>query len=174
MKNNHTNFYKLAEYYDIAFGFRDVAAECDFLAGLVRRHLGREPHSFLELAAGPALHTIEFAKRGVRAAALDSVQRMLDYADEKARTQQTSIQCICSDMVEFKLPQVCDFIALLMDSSSYLLDNHSVLKHLNCVADHLSEGGVYVLEMSHPRDVFQVGKSTLIYTRKSRHREKTK
>jgi len=50
-------------------------------------------------------------------------------------------------------------VVLLMDSSSYLLDNDAVLRHLDCVARRLVPGGVYVLELSHPRDAFGVGAS---------------
>jgi SAM-dependent methyltransferase len=153
--------YELARYYDIAFGFRDVPAECDFLEALARRYHGRELRSFLELAAGPARHALEFAKRGVRAAALDSAQHMLDYAMDNARQQQLDIDCICADMVSFRLPQIYDVAALLMDSAAYLLDNDAVLKHLACVAEHLAESGLYVLEMTHPRDVFKLGNSTM-------------
>jgi SAM-dependent methyltransferase len=160
MAENHLEFYKLAGYYDIAFGFRNVPAECDCLDELARRHGGSAPRSFLELAAGPARHALEFARRGIRVTALDSVPGMVDYALAAARTQNTPIDCVCADMVDFRLPQTYDLAALLMDSSSYLLDNEAVLRHLGCVADHLTPGGLYVIEMTHPRDAFRVGTST--------------
>jgi hypothetical protein len=47
-----------------------------------------------------------------------------------------------------------------MDSTSYLLTNQDVIDHLRSVAKNLKPGGLYILEMSHPRDVFLVGKST--------------
>lgn len=160
MVENHIEFYKLARYYDIAFDFRDVPAECAFLEELARRYGGNAPRSFLELAAGPARHAREFARRGIRATALDSVQGMVDYALAAARTQDAPIDGVCGDMIDFRLPQTYDLAAILMDSSSYLLDNDAVLRHLGCVADHLATGGLYVLEMSHPRDTFRVGTST--------------
>ena len=40
-----------------------------------------------------------------------------------------------------------------------LLDNEAVPAHFDCVADALAPGGVYVLEMQHPRDAFGVGSS---------------
>lgn len=157
---SHHDLYKLAEIYDIAFDFRDVPAECAFLRELCRKHAGREPEGFLELGAGPAWHPIEFARRGARATALDLSQAMVDYAREKARTQGVEIEAVRADMVRFEIPGSYDLAATLMDSSVYLLDNEAVLSHLACVADHLTDGGLYVLEMGHPRDVFGVGKST--------------
>jgi hypothetical protein len=63
-------------------------------------------------------------------------------------------------MCDFSLAQRFDLAMLLMDSASYLLDNAAVLRHLDCVARHLVDGGLYVLELSHPRDAFGVGTST--------------
>ena len=63
------------------------------------------------------------------------------------------------DMTKFTLAEAVDMAAILMDSTSYLLDNDAVIDHLDCMAKALMPGGLYLLEMSHPRDVFHVGKS---------------
>jgi SAM-dependent methyltransferase len=160
MDQNHNRIYHQARCYDVAFGFRDVAAECDTLAALAARHIGRPIGSVLELAAGPARHAREFARRGVAATALDAVSSMRDYALEQAAHDGLLLQAVCADMCDFHLPQRVDLALLLMDSASYLLDNDAVLRHLACVADGLADGGLYVLEMSHPRDAFGVGTST--------------
>jgi len=156
---SHDQIYERARCYDVAFGFRDVAAECDALLALATQHLGRAPSSVLELAAGPARHAREFARCGLAATALDAVPAMLEYALAHAAREGVSLQVACADMVDFTLPRRFDLIVLLMDSSSYLLDNDAVLRHLACVFRHLVPGGVYVLEMSHPRDAFGVGAS---------------
>ncbi len=150
----HPDLYRLAEFYEIAFDFRDVPAECDFLAELVRRHLGRTPESFLELAAGPAFHTLEFARRGSRAVALDLAPAMIERALAKARAENLEVEYVQGDMTDFDLGSGFDLVAILMDSTSYLLDNAAVLANLDRVADHLNDGGIYVLEMGHPRGVF--------------------
>ncbi len=62
-------------------------------------------------------------------------------------------------MAAFSLQEPVDLAAILMDSLTVLLDNDAVLAHLRCVADALSPGGIYVLEMGHPRDAFGVGRS---------------
>jgi len=159
MTPSHDRIYERARCYDIAFGFRDVAAECDALVAMATQHLGRTPSSVLELAAGPARHTIEFARRGLAATALDAVPAMLEYASARASREGVSLQVACADMIDFTLPRRFDLVVLLMDSASYLLDNDAVLQHLDCVARHLVPGGVYVIEMSHPRDAFGVGAS---------------
>ena len=160
MDPSHRLIYHQARCYDVAFGFRDVAAECDSLAALLARHAGRPAAAMLELAAGPARHALEFARRGAAATALDAAPAMCDYALERAAHAGVHLKAVCADMVDFQLAQRFDLAVLLMDSASYLLDNDAVLRHLRCVAAHLADGGLYVLEMSHPRDAFGVGAST--------------
>lgn len=160
MDPNHRQIYDHARLYDVAFSFRDVAVECNTLAALLRRHAGREPASVLELAAGPARHAREFARRGAAATALDSVPAMGAYALDRAREDGVAIEAVRADMVAFQLGRRFDLAMLLMDSASYLLDNDAVVRHLRSVADHLADDGLYVLEMCHPRDAFGIGSST--------------
>jgi ubiquinone/menaquinone biosynthesis C-methylase UbiE len=160
MHPNHRRIYQHAQPYDLAFGFRDIQAESNTLAALALRHTGRPVATVLELAAGPARHAREFARRGVAATALDSMPSMRAYALERAAHDGVHLTAVCADMCDFQLAQRFDLAILPMDSSSYLLDNVAVLRHLDCVCRHLAEGGLYVLEMSHPRDVFKTGPST--------------
>jgi len=157
ISSNHSEIYKKAEYYDIAFDFRDVSKECDFLEEVFLKLVNRKPEGFLELGAGPAYHTIEFTKRGLKATALDLSSNMVQYGLSKAQADGISIEYVCADMVGFNLPGQYDLAALLMDSASYFLDNQSVYNHFRCVADCLKDGGLYFLEISHPRYVFKVG-----------------
>jgi SAM-dependent methyltransferase len=160
MDPNHHRIYQHARAYDVAFGFRDIAAECNTLEALARRHAGRPATAVLELAAGPARHAREFARRGVAATALDSMPSMQQYALQRAAHDGVDLRTVCADMCDFQFPQRFDLAILPMDSSSYLLDNAAVLRHLGCVSRHLSEGGLYVLEMTHPREVFGTAAST--------------
>ena len=125
MRPSHDQIYERARCYDIDFGFRDVAAECDALVALATQYLGRAPSSVLELASGPARHACEFARRGLAATALDAVPAMLDYASALAAREGVSLAVACADMVDFTLPTRFDLVVLLMDSSSYLLDNNA-------------------------------------------------
>lgn len=69
---------------DVAFGFRDVAAEGDALAAMALRHGTGRVGSVLELAAGPARHARKFARRGEASSALDASASMCDYATARA------------------------------------------------------------------------------------------
>jgi hypothetical protein len=64
-------------------------------------------------------------------------------------------------MRNFQLPTPVDVAALFMASTGYLLTNDDMVNHLRAVASNLTPGGIYVLEMTHPRDVLGVGSSTI-------------
>ena len=160
MDPSHHRVYSLAHCYDVAFNFRDIGAECDVLAQLAQRHGNGPPRTVLELAAGPARHAREWARRGVAATALDSSLDMCEYALACATRDGVALRAEVADMVDFSLGARFDLALMPMDSSSYLLDNSAALSHLDSVARHLVDGGLYVLEMTHPRSVFGVGTST--------------
>lgn len=48
----------------------------------------------------------------------------------------------------------------MIASWSYLLDNDAVLRNLACVAEALEDGALFVVELSHPRDLLTRRKST--------------
>ncbi len=157
---NHDHFYSYAEAYDVAFDFKDIRSECDFLRSIFEANTARRPNSFIDLAAGPALHAIEMARSGLQATALDLSQHMVDYGTAKAKKTGVEIEYQKGDLADFKLDRKFDLAGIFMDSLCYLYDNDSVLSHLRSVAQVLNPQGIYVLEMSHPRDVFSIGKST--------------
>lgn len=156
---SHRMVYSKAELYEIAFSFRDIATECEALLELARMYSGRAPRSFIELAAGPAAHTREMARRGLRSVAVDLTPEMVHLGRRMAADASVEIEYIEANMTAFALTEPVDLAAILMDSESVLLDNEAVLAQLRCVADALTPGGIFVLEMGHPRDAFGVGRS---------------
>lgn len=139
--------------YDIAFSYRDFRAEVDALAAWYARVSGRPaPASVIELACGPADHAIEWSGRGVKAAGLDLSQAMCDYARQKAEAFGAKIDVICADMIEFQSEARFDLAMLMINSIAHLHSLDDLVRHLRSAAAHLEQGGVYVLEIQHPRD----------------------
>ncbi len=158
-EQNHTQFYSKAKYYDVAFNFKEVATENQTIIDVFRKHNKVEPKSFLDIAAGPATNAIEMAKRGISSFAIDYSLEMVAYGIESAKSAGVSLNYTRGDMRNFDMLQKVDLAAIFMDSTSYLITNDDVISHLRSVARSLNESGLYILEMSHPRDVFSVGKS---------------
>jgi SAM-dependent methyltransferase len=178
------DFYRHARAYDIAFGQRDFAAECDFLEWCLQTHSRlsiddlRSPispssqialdstidnqqssignrKSFLELACGPARHAREFARRGWRSVGLDLSEDMLAYAAECAGRAGTPIETISADMCDFTLAQPVALAASLIESLSHLVTNEQIVAHLRAVARNLLPGGIFVIELAHPSTLWR-------------------
>ena len=129
------------------------------LLKLARTYSGRPAQSFIELAAGPAAHAREMAGRGLRSFPVDLTPEMVHLGRRMAAEASVDIEYIGADMTAFALTEPVDLAAMLMDSQSVLLDDDAVLAHFRCVVDALVPGGIYLLEMGHPRDAFGVGRS---------------
>ncbi|HSG71141.1 MAG TPA: class I SAM-dependent methyltransferase, partial [Planctomycetaceae bacterium] len=101
-----------------------------------------------------AAYVREFAKRGVSAFGVDLSPEMAKYA--RKRTEENGVECsiIEGDFRGFELGQKVDLAILMMATFGYLLSNRDVLTHFNTVADNLSDNGLYLIELAHPREVF--------------------
>ncbi len=149
--------YDRAHLYDLAFSYRDFAAEVEALCKMRAKATSAPLKSALELAAGPADHARELAGRGVRAVALDLAPAMCELAKEKARREGRTIELLCADMTAFTLSAPVDLALTMIDSISHLHTLDALVAHLRCVRDALTEGGVYIMEIAHPSDF--VGRS---------------
>jgi SAM-dependent methyltransferase len=144
--------YAVTAAYELAFGYRDFAAEVSALTGWATAASGRPPASVLELAAGPAWHAVEFAGRGLDATALDLSARMCGRAAERAAERGVRLTVARADMRDFALGRRFDLAITMLDSTVHLLELDDMVAHLRAVRRHLSDEGSYIIEMSHPAD----------------------
>lgn len=163
----HGRIYERAELYAYAFGTRDIARECRFLRDVLDRHgrggpggRGPELTRFLELGAGPADHAIELARGGVRSTAIDLSPAMVAFGRAQAGRAGVALDYREGDMRDVDGCEPVELAATLLDTASYLLTNHDFRRHLAAVARAVRPGGIYVLELAHPRDLFSSDSST--------------
>ncbi|GLZ13886.1 hypothetical protein Acsp04_41210 [Actinomadura sp. NBRC 104425] len=148
-----SGIYDEPRVYELACGFRDVPAEVDALLAWCARHRRGGPvRTVLELAAGPAEHAREFARRGVAATALDVNPAMCAYAEQAAEREGVALRVVRDDMTSFALGRRFDLVVTMLDSTSHLMTLDAFTAHLDRAAAHLADGGLYIVEMSHPRD----------------------
>ena len=155
MSNN--KLYLHPRFYDIAFDFRNLKKEYNFLTGLYEKNVGRLPHSIVDIACGPAYHAIYFSRKNhiEYSYGLDLSSRMVEYAREKNRAEGGKAEIIQGDMITFTLPHKVDLALCMIASIHMLTTNDELLEHLNSVASNLNPGGLYVIELQHPRDNFE-------------------
>lgn len=137
------NLYDRPRAYEIAYSWRDFVAECDFALAVARRALGRPARSAVELAAGPARHGREFAKRGLAVSAVDCNPGALAYLARVA----PELSAIEADLREFSLPQPVDLALCPLCGFAYLLTDADWHAAFDRVAAALVPGGVLVLEL---------------------------
>ncbi|WP_131741897.1 class I SAM-dependent methyltransferase [Actinomadura roseirufa] len=141
--------------YELACSFRDVRAEVDVLLAWCEEHRpgGAGPvRTVLELAAGPAEHSRELARRGASVTALDLNAAMCAHAGREAARAGVEVEVVQGDMTRLALGRRFDLVVTMLDSTSHLMTLEAFVAHLRGVARHLEPGGLYVVEMSHPRD----------------------
>jgi SAM-dependent methyltransferase len=159
--------YDEPELYEAACAYRDVLGEVDALLRWCGKHRHSEEgplHSVLELAAGPAEHSRELARRGLDTTALDLSAAMCARARELAAADATRLTVVQADMRDFSLGRRFDLAVTMLNSLCHLLTLDDLLKHLASVARHLAPGSLYVAELAHPADVFSERRTSSEWT----------
>jgi SAM-dependent methyltransferase len=149
-----SGIYDEPDLYRLACAYRKIPAEVDALLAWCAEHRrpGGPAGSVLELAAGPAEHARELARRGLRAAALDWSAAMCAYAAEQARAAGVALDVHEADMRDFALGTRFDLAITMLNSVCHLFTLDDLVAHLRAVAAHVVPGGLYVVELAHPAD----------------------
>ena len=155
--------YDEPEFYEAACAYRDVPAEVAALlrwSGRYRSQDAGPPRSVLELAAGPAGHARELARRGLAATALDLNPAMCARARELAKAAGLSLTVVEADMRDFSIAGEFDLVVTMLNSLCHLMSLDDILSHLAAVARHVSDQGLYIMELAHPADFFAAERRT--------------
>jgi SAM-dependent methyltransferase len=155
-----TGIYDEPELYELACAYRDIPAEVTaLLAWCATYHTG-PVGSVLELAAGPAEHARELARRGLRATALDWSAAMCGYAAARAKASDVDLAVVEADMRDFAVaspggaPVTFDLAVTMLNSACHLFTLDDLVRHLSAVRASLAPGGLYIVELAHPADFF--------------------
>jgi SAM-dependent methyltransferase len=159
-----TGIYDEPELYELACAYRDIPAEVTALRAWCATHFADGPgtgvRSVLELAAGPAEHARELARRGLRASALDQSPAMCAYAIAQAKAAGVDVRVVEGDMRDFTMtgpddtPVRFDAAITMLNSVCHLFTLDDLVRHLIAVRASLVAGGVYIVELAHPADFF--------------------
>lgn len=162
-----SGIYDEPELYELACAYRDVPAEVTALQAWCATHFTGTPageppasgvRSVLELAAGPAEHARELARRGLRATALDRSPAMCAYAAAQAKAAGVDLRVVEADMRDFTVTGpggarvLFDAAVTMLNSVCHLFTLDDLVRHLAAVRAHLVPGGLYIVELAHPAD----------------------
>jgi len=144
--------YSLPEIYEIAFSFRDYPKSVDFICEAATAAGLDSINSMIELGCGPGQYCLEFARRGISAVGLDSSPEMIAYVGRKAESEKIPCRAIEEDFTSFTLAEPVDLAVCMMETFEHNLTNRDAVANLTAVADNLTENGLFLIELSHPRD----------------------
>jgi len=137
--------YDNPKYYEIAFSFRDIQNEVDFIEQIIAKESKIPVKTFLEIASGNSPHMMELCRRGYGYIGLEISKQMIEYANKIIREFALSAEIVDGDMLKFSLPQVVDCAALFL-GSFYVKSDEDLRNHLDSVASVLLKGGLYILD----------------------------
>ena len=136
-------FSKSSEYYDAIYGvFKNYGAESAAIATLVRAvHPGAR--TILDVACGTGEHVMHLRRaHGFTVDGLDLDPGLLAVARRKV----PDAEFFEGDMGAFALHRRYDVVTCLFSSIGYLRTLDRVTAALRCFRDHLTEGGVIIVE----------------------------
>ena len=146
------SLYNYPKYYDVAFGYRDVELECDFIEKKIGLFATTGNQRMLDVACGTGSHLVTLGRRGYEVDGFDLSQRMVEYAQEKADGAGLTTRIWVDRMDAFKVDRTYGVAFNLLTGFNYLLTNREAADHFSILAGAVEPGGIYVVELNHPRD----------------------
>lgn len=142
--------------YDVAFSYRDVMQEVDFLESVMDEHARPSScNTVFEIGCGPARHCLELARRGKHCIGIDNNPKMLEYSEKKARREGLEhMKLVQADMRDFEIDIQADLVCCLLGTLSHLHTEEDLTRTFQACAQHNRPGGLLVLEISHPAELF--------------------
>jgi SAM-dependent methyltransferase len=145
------DWYNSPLYYDLIFD-QDTAVEADFIEAATVKHSEsrntagkRNRLRILEPACGSGRLVAEFARRGHRVSGFDRNPAMLQAARKRLKTAGCCGILKTAALESFSISDSFDIAHCLLSTFKYILNEGGAVSHLQCVADHLRPGGIYLL-----------------------------
>lgn len=138
------NWYECPQYYDLAFR-SETRPEADFIEAACRKYCVFPVRNLLEPACGTGRLVAELARRGYHVTGFDLSRPALTYLQRRLARGRLRATVFQADMADFSLPRPVDAAYNTFDSFRHLLSEDDARRHLQCVADNLRPGGIYLL-----------------------------
>lgn len=144
MKKSSDNWYDYPRYWDMAFA-EDTQPEADFIEAAVRKYCDQPVRRLLEPACGSGRLVYEMVRRGYDLAGFDLSRPSLDYLRERLAKRGWNAEVFEGDMTSYTLKRPVDAAFNTFSTFRHLLTEEAAVGHLQCTADVLRPGGIYIL-----------------------------
>lgn len=136
--------YDYPKYYDLLYS-PDSKAEFDFLRACFARHARRPVRRLFEPGCGTGRLMVKFAAAGYEIAGNDLSPKAVGYCNARLARRGFRPNARLGDMADFRSPRKADGAFNMLSTFRHLDSEARAESHLHCMADALSEGGIYVL-----------------------------
>jgi len=138
------SWYDYPQHYDLAFR-SETRPEADFIEAACRKYCPARARRLLEPACGTGRLVAELASRGYDLTGFDLSRPALRYLRRRLKRRGLRATLFEADMADFRLDQPADAAFCTMNSFRHLLSEAAAQRHLECVAEALRPGGIYIL-----------------------------
>lgn len=119
------------------FPEKTTKAEVDFIVEEANLNPGS---NILDLMCGYGRHALEFARRKINVTAVDNLPDYINEINEKSRSEQLPLQCICTDVLELQVDQKYD-VVICMGNSLQFFNEEEIVRLLLNISEHLKPDG---------------------------------
>lgn len=147
------------EIFHLAFSYRDFGNECDHLEYNWQKATETDNQQILDVACGTSSHLEQFCSRGYSCAGIDYDQNMIRYSTDRFARTDFDISLEQKDLVSFSMERRFGLALNLLNTANDILTNADMIFHLKSVGSVLESGGIYILEMAHPKELGLAGQA---------------
>ena len=144
MKSSTVDCYDAPGYWDLAFS-DETPFEADFIQAAIEKYLPKGAASLLEIGCGGGRQVLELTRRGLSVTAFDLNPSCVEWTRRRLKRSRLIADVFSGDMTSFQLPQKIDVAHCLVNTFRHLITEESAQRHLQCVAESLRPGGIYLL-----------------------------
>ncbi|WP_437229300.1 class I SAM-dependent methyltransferase [Planctomicrobium sp. SH661] len=144
MQKTQASIYDYPKYYDLLFG-SDWKAEYDFLLACFDRYAKCDVQRVFEPACGTGRLLIKLAQAGYEVAGNDLNPKAVAYCNKRLKRAGFDETITVGDMSNYKLKKKVHAAFNMINSFRHLDSEQAAESHLQCVANSLMKGGLYLL-----------------------------
>ncbi|QDT01111.1 class I SAM-dependent methyltransferase [Adhaeretor mobilis] len=144
METIQGNLYDFPKYYDLVYG-SDWEAEFDFLEDCFEKHTELVVERLFEPACGTGRLLVKLAEAEYEVGGLDLNAKAIAYCNARLDKLGYDAMTFVGDMSDFTLAKPVDAAFNTINSFRHLSTEQQARDHLQCIANCLRPGGLYVL-----------------------------
>ena len=114
----------------------------------VLERFGAKPQMLLDLACGEGSYAVAMAKKGVQVTGVDLSPHILQFARERAKKENVSVEFLLQDIRSLSFEERFDLVSCWYDSLNYLLELDDLKKTFAGVCRALKRGGLFIFDMN--------------------------